>query len=261
MPASMTDTLEAALLDLVFCNIPFTPPASVHLGLLTALDAEADGMTFTEVSASGYARQPIAFNAPSNTLVNNSASLRFPDAPADWGRVTHGGLFTAATGGDLLMWLPFASPLDLRQGDVARIPAGSLTVQFAGAASVAIAQALLNRVLRGQGWTPVESVYVGVLASYTNDIAYAEPAGGGYTRRPVTFAQASIDGGVTRSINSAAVTFPIATADWPVVTHLALFDAPTAGRLLWRGTLASPRTVTVNRVLAFPPVSIDVRFD
>lgn len=260
MPASMTDTLESSLLDLVLRNASFTPPASIHLGLLTGFDG-GDGATFEEVAGAGYARQPLAFNPPSNTLVNNAAPIRFPESLENWGRVTHGGLFGAATGGMPLLWLPFASPLDLRQGDVARIPAGSLTVQLAGAVSVALAQAMLNHVLRGGSWTPIAAIHAGLLTSYTNDIAFAEPVGGGYARRPVVFAPPSDVGDATRCVNSAAVAFPRAESDWPEVTHLALFDAPSAGRLLWRGPLTSPRTVEADRALTFPPGSIDVRLD
>lgn len=43
--------------------------------------------------------------------------------------------------------------------------------------------------------------------------------------------------------NNAAVTFPTPTANWGVITGVAIFDATTAGNLLFWGSLTTSKTV------------------
>lgn len=75
----------------------------------------------------------------------------------------------------------------------------------------------------------------------------AELSGSGYTRKAV--------GATTRTVssvvNDAAITFPTATGDWSEVTHVALFDDPTAGNFLGSVALDTARTVLDTQVARF----------
>jgi len=78
---SKTDYLENAVLNYwLRANVGgLTSPATVYVGLFTATPSDTGGGT--EVAGSGYARQVIAFSAPSpaGTMVN-SAIIDFPAA-------------------------------------------------------------------------------------------------------------------------------------------------------------------------------------
>lgn len=61
------------------------------------------------------------------------------------------------------------------------------------------------------------------------------------TQQANTTAVSSGATGTTR--NSVAVTFPAPTANWGVVTHFAIYDATSAGNLLFWGALTTSKTV------------------
>ncbi|WP_449290197.1 phage tail fiber protein [Paenibacillus motobuensis] len=103
---------------------------------------------------------------------------------------------------------------------------------------------LLNAALRNTAFTPPSTVY---LALYTSDPTAAdtgtEVSGGGYARRVVTFAAPALENGFQTTKNSADVEFPIATADWGLVTHVGIRTAATGGNLMWSKALDNPRTI------------------
>lgn len=125
---ALSNYLEAALLNAVLRNIPYTSPATVYLALYKSDPTDAD--TGTEVSGGGYARQPVTFTAPSNGQVSNSADVIFPVATADWGTVTHVGIRDAATGGNLLWYGPLQVSKTILINDQLIIKAGDLVVSL-----------------------------------------------------------------------------------------------------------------------------------
>lgn len=68
----------------------------------------------------------------------------------------------------------------------------------------------------------------------------SEIAGPGYSRQSVSFNAVSSG---TRT-SSGAVSFTASGGDWGVVTHLAIFDASSAGNLLWHRELDSYANIT-----------------
>ena len=70
----------------------------------------------------------------------------------------------------------------------------------------------------------------------------AEPANGNYARVKTDPADwnAAIDGQIE---NAAAFVFPTPTADWGVITHVALFDAATGGNFLAGGQLPTVQNI------------------
>lgn len=78
-----------------------TPPAGFFVALFTtAPGASAPG---TEVVGNGYARveAPLAVTPGSNPVnMANPSAIVFAAATANWGTITHIGLFDAATGGN-----------------------------------------------------------------------------------------------------------------------------------------------------------------
>ncbi|WP_438433101.1 phage tail fiber protein [Gorillibacterium sp. sgz500922] len=129
----ISNYLSAALLNAAVRNTAWTPPAAVYLALYTSDPTAAD--TGTEVSGGAYARQTVAFVAPSvisgKQTVSNSGVVSFPVATADWGLVTHVGLRSAATGGNLLWSMALTNPRTIQTGDTPKFLAGSVIVRFA----------------------------------------------------------------------------------------------------------------------------------
>jgi len=132
MAMQISNWLSAQLLNAALRNTAFTPPATVYLALYTSDPTAAD--TGQEVSGGGYARQVITFNAPAlengRQTVKSAADVQFPVATANWGLVTHVGLRTAATGGNLLWSAPLPSQRTIESGDNPKFLAGSTLVRF-----------------------------------------------------------------------------------------------------------------------------------
>lgn len=115
--------------------------------------------------------------------------------------------------------------------------------------------AIINATLRGQAWTPPATVY---LALYTSDPTDAktgtEVSGGAYARQTIAF-NTPVNGA---SASSVDVLFPIATASWGTVTHIGIFDAVSAGNLLYHGALTNPKTIAIDDQLKIAAGDITV---
>ena len=83
-----------------------------------------------EVSGGDYARQPTKFtNTGSNpTTASLSELVQYPTATTRWGNITHVGIWSALTGGDLLMTAAVTLPKVVDISDVARFQVGSIVV-------------------------------------------------------------------------------------------------------------------------------------
>ena len=123
---SFSNYLETELLDHVFTNSAYTSPSAVYVALFTAVtDGEAG--TVTEVSGGGYARQAGTFSVSGNTATT-SAAIEYPTATADYGTVTHVGIYDASSAGNLLAYASLTASKTISSGDVFRIPAGDLDI-------------------------------------------------------------------------------------------------------------------------------------
>ena len=124
---SFSNTYETHVLNYVFTTTSVTRPTAWYLALFTSNPAE-DG-SGTEVSTSGtaYARQSATFTVSGNTA-SNSGAIEFPTATASYGIVTHVGIYTAASGGDLIAYAALSTSKTIDTGDVFRVPDGDLDV-------------------------------------------------------------------------------------------------------------------------------------
>ena len=83
-----------------------------------------------------------------------------------------------------------------------------------------------------------------------------EVSGAGYARQSVAFDAAATPGGTTS--NSADVSFTAAGGDYGTVTHLGIFDASSAGNLLWHGALTASKAVEDGDTITFTAGNIDL---
>jgi hypothetical protein len=124
--AELSDYLEDRIVNFMR-NVAVTGHAAAYVALYTAAPSDAGGGT--EVSGGSYARQLAGLSAPSPAGVSaNAADITFPTATANWGTVTHVGLFDAVTAGNLLMWSPLDVNKTVNDGDTFKINAGDLDV-------------------------------------------------------------------------------------------------------------------------------------
>ena len=127
--AELSNFLENELMDHILRNLAYTSPTTVYVALYTSDPTDAD--SGTEVSGGSYARQSVAFGAPSDGAADNSSDITFPTATANWGTVTHIGLHDAASSGNLLFHSPLAASKTVNNGDTFKINAGDLDVSLA----------------------------------------------------------------------------------------------------------------------------------
>ncbi|MEK8132905.1 hypothetical protein WMW72_33990 [Paenibacillus filicis] len=104
--------------------------------------------------------------------------------------------------------------------------------------SFARALAILNAEFR------TGTVY---LALYTSNPTASdtgtEVTGGGYARQVIPFSAPAVEGGKQSIKNNVLIQFPVATADWGTITHIAIRSAVTGGTMTSFGALTSPRTI------------------
>lgn len=131
--AAMSDYLENKLIDQIFRGQAYTFPATLHFALLTAAPSDTGGGT--EVTGGSYARVAVtgslanfagtqaaasttASTGTSGTTSNNN-TIAFPAPTANWGSVTHFGIYDAASAGNLLFWGALTIAKTVNNGDAA----------------------------------------------------------------------------------------------------------------------------------------------
>jgi len=143
---ALTDFAENKLIDAVFRGQTLGAPATFYVALFTT--ACSDSAAGTEVSGGSYARVAVTSSlanwagtqsAASTTAssgtggaTSNNAAITFP-APsgANWGTVTHFGLFDASTAGNMWVCQALTASKSVNSGDAApAFNAGALTVTF-----------------------------------------------------------------------------------------------------------------------------------
>ena len=127
--AALTDYMENWVINHMFRNQAFTPPATVYVGLYTS--ATSDAAAGTEVSGGGYARQAAGLGAASGGAASNAADITFPTATATWGTIAYVALLDALTGGTMMMHGAVASMKYVDNGDSYKINAGELDITMA----------------------------------------------------------------------------------------------------------------------------------
>lgn len=142
---AMSDYLENKLADHLFRTTTYSQPAALAVALFTAAPGETGGGT--EVSGGSYAR---VSNNPANAnwngthgnttgassgtggQISNAGAITFPTPSANWGTISHFGVFDATTSGNLLIYGALTTAKTVNNGDPApSFQAAALTVTFA----------------------------------------------------------------------------------------------------------------------------------
>ena len=117
---------------------------------------------------------------------------------------------------------------------------------------------VINHMLRNQAYTPPATVYLALYTTTPDDTGGGvEVSGGAYARQACALDAATV--GVTA--NTSDITFPTATANWGTIVAVGLFDAVTAGNLLWWGALTVNKTVNNGDVFKVLLGDLDLTLD
>jgi hypothetical protein len=135
--SAMSDWLEGQIRAHIFRTASFTKPSALYVALYTAAPSDSGGGT--EVTGGSYARvqrDPLDANwtaaSATDGKTDNAAAITFPAPTANWGQVTHFGIFDASTSGNLLFWGALTQSKTVNSGDPApEFQAAALSITFA----------------------------------------------------------------------------------------------------------------------------------
>lgn len=115
---------------------------------------------------------------------------------------------------------------------------------------------LIDQLFRGQAFSFPSTLHVALLTAAPSDGGGGtEVVGGSYARVGVVASLANFAGtqgagttvassGATGTTsNNGAITFAAPTANWGAASHFGIYDAATAGNLLFYGALAQTKTI------------------
>jgi hypothetical protein len=102
--ADLSTYLRNLLRDHVFRTATFAKPTALHISLHTGDPGRTGANEVTGGSYARVARAPLDANwtAPADGAVENAAAITFPSPTANWGSITHAGVWDAATAGNFL---------------------------------------------------------------------------------------------------------------------------------------------------------------
>ncbi len=119
---------ETLALTWLLTNSSATRPTAWYIALFTSDPTDAG--SGTEVSGTNYARQAVTFTVTNDTA-SNSATVTFPAAGSNWGTITHVGVYTAETSGNLLFHGAVTTSKAIDTGDTFQITSGNLDITLA----------------------------------------------------------------------------------------------------------------------------------
>ena len=128
--SSFNDYTENLVLTWLFTGSSATRPTAWYVGLFTAAPSDTGGGT--EVTGNGYARKvtgTMSVSGTAPTTATNDAAIEFSAASGgNWGTIGWAAIFDASTGGNMLAWAALTADRTINDGDVFRIPTGSLDI-------------------------------------------------------------------------------------------------------------------------------------
>ena len=137
--SAATNHTESLALTWLMTTSSATRPTAWYVGLFTAAPTDAGTGSGTEVSTSGtaYARKQVTFSVNTTgtspnitTRAQNTATLLWDPATANWGTVTHLAVFDASTGGNMLFYGALTANKTIDSGDAFQILANNLSIEL-----------------------------------------------------------------------------------------------------------------------------------
>ncbi len=258
---SFSNYTELKVLDHALKTAAFTVPTGLYIALSTSTVAD-DGTGMTEPIGGSYARVACnTWNAASSRSVANTGTVSFPEASSAWGTITYFAVMDAATGGNMIAYGALSASKAIAFGDNASFQSGAITVSFnTGGIGTYLANKILDHIFKTAAYTQALHLYVSLSSANPtdDDSGNAEPTIGSYARvQKDTWSAASAGA----SHNTGAITFPQATVGWGTMTHFGIYDASTAGNLMFYAALDSARNIGVNDTPSFGDAALNLTID
>jgi hypothetical protein len=129
--SALSDFSEKLLLDWLMTSGSATRPTAWYVALYTAAPSDSGGGT--EVSGNGYVRKAVAFDAASTPggTTSNTGAVSFTASGGAWGTITHIGIFTAETSGNLLWHGGLTASKAVGDGDTIEFAIGNIDLTVA----------------------------------------------------------------------------------------------------------------------------------
>lgn len=268
--------MKGIILDLIlhgqFLDLP-------HIEVSLGAGSVSPGVLLNEPAGFGYTRKMTSFTdweSAVDGVMANSVPIVFNEATGPWGDpITAFALHTTEprlSFGMVLHGMLDAS-ITVDVGVIPRFAPGSLQIELNGGASGSygsFSNYLETLILDHLFWkdTYVEPfVYLGLCnadpgeggtGGFSDELPHVD----GYERVETSSAHwnPSVGGLIT---NGVPISFPMATADWGLVTHLAFYDSGSygLGNLLMSCEMQLPVLVATGTILRFDNLWIDVELD
>lgn len=137
---------------------------------------------------------------------------------------------------------------------------------MAGSATDVWEKKVLDHIFRNAALgLDATNVWVGLFTGAPSDSAAGtEVSGGSYARAAVVRTGAGWNaaiGTLALTDNTGVVTFVTATGNWGTITHFGIFDAATAGNLLYWADLPTSKVINNGDTGSFAAGAIDVTLD
>ena len=134
---------------------------------------------------------------------------------------------------------------------------------MAGSKSDYLENEILDHVLGGADYSRPATVYIALYTADPSDTGGGtEVSGGSYARASVTNNDTNWPAASSGAkSNGADITFTEATGDWGTITAMGIFDAETAGNLLYWGELTTDKAINSGDTAKFATGDIDITED
>jgi hypothetical protein len=123
---------------------------------------------------------------------------------------------------------------------------------------------LIAHIFRTSSFTKPTTLAVGLFTAAPSDSGGGtEVTGNNYSRatlNPLDANWAAPSSGNGQTSNSGVITFATPSGTWGTVTHFGIFDAASAGNLLFYGSLTISKTINQSDTVSFPANSLTITF-
>lgn len=271
--AGLSDVYENKVQDFVWRQTDFTGASYIIISLHSG-DPGEDGSA-NEITGDGMTREIIGsggdttFSDASGLFeIHNVGAIEFGQLSANKPNATHYGLWES-DGTTFIGSGTIGGGIALVSGDKPTIAANVLSIVMPGGTGTngygkTFAGKMLNKIFRQGTLTPPANGWIAHFSADPGDEgASGEIAVGGYVRKQIgsggvsTFSASS--GGQTD--NDSEIGTTASGADFPDVSHSALFDASTSGEMMMKWANTSTRSVKDGETIKFLAAGLSVTVD
>lgn len=256
--------LETSIINLMRGSA-LSAPADLYIGLFLSNPTDA-GTGGTEVSYTGYARQPITFSLDGTSSIVNNSVITFPEAAASVGSpVTHIGIYDTQTGtaSPTNLWLygQLSTNLMIQAGIRPVFRLSSIKWTINGNLSSTYRTQILNCIRGQRASVSPFNPYIGLCNGDPN-AGGSELSGVDYARFAVTFDVPSSDteiAAATMTSNTTDITSPSpAGSFWGNMSYAGIYTAATGGSLFMSVPLSGVYTMNEGSVAGFQAGALTV---